>query len=469
MKGIFETIKRHGVLFLVLAIMSIFRLYLFISKYHIVSWDESVFLGMGKWVASFGKLGIWESIRPPGLPIVLSPFSFFDNYVLFSDIVMFLIAIGIIVFTYMISLELFSKRVASYSVLFLVFVPIFTQFSYWIMTGLPSLLFCLIALYLFIRKQYSWSSIVCFVAFFFRYPAALILVSLNLILFYSEFQKKNKNLFDIIKKRVKILLKLNVPFLICLILFLVMNKIFYGDFLAALLMASEHQSTFVGNVGGLMRLFYYPMILLTSSFLLLLSFFSVHNTRYKKQYCVVIPFLIFLLYFTTIPHKKERFALLFLPYVAILAGIGGSFLVKQLKGVFRIVFYVVIGLSLLVSGFHIYSDTEMLVDSKPEFVDDYFEFFDQTGCDVLTSDPLVVPYSECKFYHFYDGVEIGYEQVSNYIDSADYVVYDKGAFPWNDTESIEVIERIEKKIFDDSELVLNYSYWGQNKLIYRMK
>src|SRR3989344_1513633 len=43
----------------------------FIHDERVVGWDESVYIGMGKYIASFGSVGLWEDIRPPGMPILL--------------------------------------------------------------------------------------------------------------------------------------------------------------------------------------------------------------------------------------------------------------------------------------------------------------------------------------------------------------------------------------------------------------
>ena len=35
-------------------------------------WDESVYVGIGKYFASGGAVGLYEPIRPPGLPLTNS-------------------------------------------------------------------------------------------------------------------------------------------------------------------------------------------------------------------------------------------------------------------------------------------------------------------------------------------------------------------------------------------------------------
>lgn len=467
MRRIIDSIKEHNTLFGIIVSLFLFRLYLFLSKYHLIAWDESVFLGMGKWIASFGNSGIWEQIRPPGLPLILSPLSLFENYVLLADIVMFLISIGVIVMTYVIALELYSKRIAVYSAIVLLSIPVFVKHTYWIMTGMPALLFSLVALYLFIRKEYIWSSVFCFVTFSFRYPAALIIVALNLLLVISTL-KREKNLMKLLQKNIFDFVKLNLPFLVLIVLYLIANRHFYGSFFEAIIMASKHQSTFIGNVSGIMGLLYYPMFLIVSSFILMSSFFAVHEEKLKNKIYALVPFILFFIYFSLIPHKKERFALMFIPYVAILSAIGLSFIVEGLKGKLRLLFYAVVCLSFIFSAYHIYSDTEIIASERPVFVEEYLYLFNDSNCTILTSDPLIVPYSNCKFYHYYDGVDLGLQYVKNYLENADYVVHDKASFPWNDIESSIKINYMEEIIVNNSDLLLNYSFWGQNKLIYKV-
>ena len=51
----------------------IFKLSLLFT-YHDTRWDESVYMGMGKYIYSNGQIGLWEDIRPIVLPLILGLF-----------------------------------------------------------------------------------------------------------------------------------------------------------------------------------------------------------------------------------------------------------------------------------------------------------------------------------------------------------------------------------------------------------
>src|SRR3989338_5811597 len=64
--------------------------YFIMYSFHDLGWDESVYLGMGKYIYSSGEIGLWEEIRPPLLPLFLGVFLKLDlPYIFFSDIILF--------------------------------------------------------------------------------------------------------------------------------------------------------------------------------------------------------------------------------------------------------------------------------------------------------------------------------------------------------------------------------------------
>ncbi|MFW5879640.1 MAG: hypothetical protein ACOCUV_02320, partial [bacterium] len=242
------------------------------NVYHIPSWDESVFLGMGKWLSSSGKVGLWEEIRPPGLPIVLSLVEKTSlNYVIMADFLLMAFTLGILTLTYLISFRLFDKNTALIATILTFITPIIFHYSGRILTGIPALFFCLLALYFFLRKDYTLASISCWSAFIFRYPAGLIYPIIGLLILTLYYNKGYKNLWKNIKKEPAPLLKFNLTFILLTTALLATNKLFYGSFLQPIIFAAQHQSTFAGNIHGASYVLFYPLVLVSSNLFFLFA------------------------------------------------------------------------------------------------------------------------------------------------------------------------------------------------------
>ena len=63
LKALKDYVERHCILFLIIALFAIFKV-LFLFKTKEIFWDSSVYVGMAKYLYSFGNIGLFESIRP---------------------------------------------------------------------------------------------------------------------------------------------------------------------------------------------------------------------------------------------------------------------------------------------------------------------------------------------------------------------------------------------------------------------
>jgi len=320
-------VLKQPLFYLIILIISI-KLIFILTRYHLIIWDEAVYLGMGKWIYSGGKIGIWETIRPIGLPLLLGIFWKMGwNYIVSADIIMMVFSAGAVVMTYLIAEALFNKKIATITGLLTLFSPIFFHNSQKIMTGIPSLFFTLVALYLIIRKKYLIAGLYSGTSLIFRFPSALIFIAINLIFLYEYVKTKGwKISFDKI-------LKYNITFFIVISIYFLYNKITYGSFLEPLILAGQHQSVAARNIDGLIHgIFYYPYTLIITNILLVFALVPVFiRPKEKKMYFILIPLIVFFFYFSIIPHKQPRFALIFLPYFIIIATIGFFNLIRFIK------------------------------------------------------------------------------------------------------------------------------------------
>ncbi len=453
-------IFRHPLFYLLLVTAAV-KVFFLLSRYHLFIWDEAVYLGMGKWIFSAGRLGIWEWIRPLGLPLVLGAlWKTGLNYQVLADLVILLFTLGTIAMTYLIAEEVFNRKTAFLSAIFLLATPVFFYNSMLVMTGIPSLFFILLAVYLAMKKKYWLSGLFSFLAFFFRYPAGLIIVAVNLMLLYKLIKRKNW------KHILRPALGYNLVFFSGLAAYLLYNRLSFGQFLEPFLLASQHQSSIIGNIPGFFaNLLYYPYtIVITNIFIISVLFF-----RYRKNSGhVLVPLAVFLLYFTAIPHKQPRFAILFLPYVMMLASSGFFTVVSYLKK-YRSARMVLLLLLLGFIAYPAYLDYQIfsrLPSEEPGIVKDYYSYFDGYNGTILTSDPVPAAYTDSRYIGYYSNMTNAWMIYDTNINNSIAVIYTPASFPCIDQECNASKTELENEIKNDATLVYNSTWLGELKQIY---
>jgi len=87
----------YGIIILT-GIFLLIRIFFLATRYHLPGWDESVYIGMGKYIYSHGAIGLWESIRPINLPLITGAFWAAGlNPILFGEITIMLFASATII------------------------------------------------------------------------------------------------------------------------------------------------------------------------------------------------------------------------------------------------------------------------------------------------------------------------------------------------------------------------------------
>ena len=243
--------------------------------------------------------------------------------------------------------------------------------------------------------------------------------------------------------------------------FFIFNLFMYQNMFLPFFQAISHQSNVVYSiingsvVSHVHNIFYYIFELLKQNLLFLLGFFYVKS---KKK--VLIPFLLFIVYFTCIINKQPRFMLVFLPYLSIMAGYGFYYLLSK-----RYKFLVVVSVILLVVPSLVLISTQYSWRNShvPE-INLLYTFFNDKQGSVLTMFPVPTAYSDIKLIPFYNNVEDAiniYEKQKNNID---YILYSDEFYPCFDNKCYEIREGLFKSI-NNNHLIFNLSY-GQNYYVY---
>jgi len=143
-------------LLVILALAIVLRL-VFAFTYHEVWWDSGVYIGMGKFLFSYGANGLWEHIRPPLLPLALGILWWIGlDPLLFGRLLEIAFFGGIVGLTFLLAKEWFGEKEAIWSSLIVALSPIFFYLSFHPYTEIPSVFFILLSLWL-LKKHSGWA------------------------------------------------------------------------------------------------------------------------------------------------------------------------------------------------------------------------------------------------------------------------------------------------------------------------
>lgn len=302
--------KDRKIFLVLLAALVVQLIYLF--KQHSIWWDSSVYLGMGHYIFSFGKIGIWEPIRPLAWPLILGFFwKLGFNDILFGRLLSVCLSLGAVYMTYLIGRH-FNSDSAAIAALLLAFTPIFFKFSFGIFTDIPSVFLALLAIYFFLERKPYATGIFAALAFMTKFPQGMLFIILLILSI----------------RRLKDAARMVIAFSAVVLPYFIFNMIMYKNPLLPLLWASEIvKRAGVWIFSG--PWYFYFIELLRQNMLYILAVLGIIVIFKRRQPLLLAVTAVFILYFSFHVHKEARFMLLFLPYMALLAAAGIKKLFRQ--------------------------------------------------------------------------------------------------------------------------------------------
>lgn len=396
---------------------------LYLLKYHLPVWDEAVYLGMGKYIYSLGQSGLWETIRPPGLPLLIGAFWKLKlPYVFLSEVVAVLFGAGAIALSYLLANRLFNRKVAMLAAAILASSPWFFLYSSYILTEVPSAFLVLLSLYFFVTKRYAFSGAVAGIAFLFKFPNGILLIVVAVTLAVSAVMKK-----QLLRKQLPDLAKFAASFAVVTAPFFVFNYLFYRPFTGnafdaafrPVILGAWHQSNPSKAIGDVLFSYSFYLIEAFRQHFVLVFAAAAAFLFWKRRWfadsgklLLALFLLAFFAYFTYIPNKDARYLLPFLPAICIFAAAAFvevfGFLLSFRKTP-AVVLALVASASLLVLSFSVaaYKDYHFYSwrpSAEPPLVGELYRSMARFGLTgpVLTSEPVFAAYNDNLFLAYYD-------------------------------------------------------------------
>ncbi|HTH93449.1 MAG TPA: glycosyltransferase family 39 protein [Candidatus Paceibacterota bacterium] len=423
MKGF---LKSHWILITTIAAFALVRI-VTLTYHGVPYWDAAIYIGMGKYLFSHGIIGTWEILRPVALPIVLGSFwKLGISPYLAGTIISLLISCATIVLVYFFAEDI-RTGAGDIAAVVLAGCGVFFTYSAVPITDIISTFFSLLALWLTYKadknRQYFLAGITVAIAFMFRFPQGLLLPSTMLVTFIKMFQEKGKWNDKIVRMLERVFL-IGAGFCIIVVPFLVVNYSFYHNAFLPFIEGTASIKSYPSLYGK--GVWFYPLQLLKEDFLLILGILPI-ALFYKKQYrskaviAVTVAIVIVGGYFGIYQwHKELRYALAFLPYLAILAGAGIVYVLEWTK-MPRMLFFglFLIAAFMVAAPLFVYRN----IDSDAPMFYKFDTYFTQTpGAHILTTSPYTLAYSSVYITHnLYADWNAAYSDYNSFKSTNDYI------------------------------------------------
>jgi 4-amino-4-deoxy-L-arabinose transferase-like glycosyltransferase len=382
----------------------------------VIWWDESIYIGIGKYIASSGDLGILEIFRPPLFPLFFSLMYLFKIPLIFiGKFMVIVLSTASLYLIYLLS-ENIKRGSGIFSLIFLAIMPVFIFFTKIITTDIISTFFLLLSLLFYFKGKYFWVGLFIGVSFLFRFPQGLMLLCIGIVCILDTYSKSFVLWFKDFLKRFCLVF---LGFILIVFPYLVFNYFNYNNFLEPMILASNVVKS--SGVYYDFGIFYYAKeIFKTAPYLylsLLIPIIYLKNDFLDKKSSIylrviIITAVIFTFYFFMQPHKELRYSLGFIFYLVILSGVIFSFIVSFFKSniskrIFIIIFSLILLIYLsviLVKEYHYVTNDYKPLYSHIETLDG--QYLSTTPMPVVLSDIKIqrIFWSKDSFLDSYENI-----------------------------------------------------------------
>ncbi len=430
--------KQFKIFLLIMGVAILLRLFIQFQE-STLWWDESIYVGMAKWLFSTGHiLGYWESFRPPILPILLGlGWLIKIPIIIWGRILELLFSIGILTTVYYLGEKLY-RWAGVFAMAIVAFLPVFFQFGQKILTGIPATFFALVAIIYLQKKKSYWAGIFLGLAFLTRFLFGLesLVVAIAVIIAFiieRAWTSKERIVYYVVLSA-----KLLGGFLTITLPFFIINQIVHQNFWYAVAEGGRVFTQYNNWIYDLGNIYYFKQFIVQNVFLLfailgIIFFFTLkYYTKKNKtwQYtALLLPFFIGAYLFHVV-HKEVRFMIPVFIFLALFAGIGLAKLTitigkKISSTTLKNILFVLLLLVVLFAG-----SKEAVVTTHPDILSgpkyDFYHYFDNQSINdslFIASSPLFISYTD-KPVTMLRSWELAEEVYSRYGNRSDYVAID---------------------------------------------
>lgn len=439
-------------------------------------WDETVYANLGydlsknildysvahngwsDFIPSGGdSFYAWPKIgfRAPLLPYLLSPIYFFNLGFLANFFIVLVGALSVCL-VYTLGKKMFNKKVALYSAILFLLIPLHIVYSAKILTGVLFTFFVLLTFLSFLKgyeennkKHKILFGVFLALALLSRYTALWIMP-----IFLLYFLVKDKSLKFL---KDKYLWYSILAFFGTLIPWFIYGIFEYKNPIGAFIHGAK-ASAYWGGLQSWHFFFDYwwqMFSMIGIIFVIALIYILYKKDFFKKEiYLLLIWFAFFLGMAIYMPHKEDRFILAIVPTIALISG----YFIDKIKKYKKFILLGIIIISLFSLSSQFYTTyNNSYTDTNNCFLEGNKFLQNQENALIVTDESAIVYYYTRQETHFYPNPR-NFESLKNmiknhYSDKNSFVFFTDFDMPLNDEEHIKIKEDLDKnleKVFECS-------------------
>lgn len=384
-----KRVKEKPLLYILILSLIIRIVYFFFN--HPLWWDSHVYIGMGKYIFSGGKAGIWESFRPLVHPLILGAFWKLGlSPIILGKLVDLIFSLLAIYLTYLVGKEVFNKKVGLIGALIFSLSPLFLMLTGLVLTEPLALVFGLLGIYLFTREKIFLSGFFLSLAFLTKFPQGILIAAVFLAILFNK-----TNLI----KKLKNLMILSMGFIIPVVPYLVFNYFSYPNIFEPFISGSWIVTTATWVYGSGATFYFTHFFLRNWIYLFFFGyiyyFFKENQWKDLRKLVIFLTPILVLLYFTfQVPRKETRYLIMALPFLAMLVSYTVIKIYYRLKtqpkpGLKPRAFVI---LCIVAAVIHL--PTSLHFEEMPTFEQELLEIINEHNVKgpILTTDPAFVSF-----------------------------------------------------------------------------
>lgn len=379
---------------LTLLLISLIVRIFYLTLNHPLWWDSHVYIGMGKYLFSQGKIGIWETFRPLIHPLIIGSFwnLGFDPIFTGKIIDLFLSLVAVFL-TYLLGKKIFDEKTALIGAGIFSLTPLFVMFTGLILTEPLAISLGLLGLLIIFKKEsifaFLCGGILLSLSFLTKFPQGIIFGAVTIALLFKK---------ERIMLKIKLLSSLTCGFIIPLIPYFILNHQLYGNLLEPLLLGNWIVTT-AGWLYGSGIFYYLTHFFLTLPIYLFFFVYLYYFIR-EKQYpsnektTLLLIVILTITYFEYVPRKETRYLVTILPFLGLMAASAIIKIYERIKEsktkIIKPRAYVILCTLLII----IYIPTAIYFEPAPDFQHEIKEVIANHNINglIISSDPSFVSF-----------------------------------------------------------------------------
>ena len=282
---------------------------------------------MGRFIETGGTIGFWENFRPPIIPVIVSFLELFNLSAPTERFIIATIFTSLLLIFQTIIAKKIEPKITIWSLLLLLSAPIVLTLSTRLLTDLQSTVFILLATILLFSKKPALSGALTGIAILTKFPHIAYIPAFLLYFWHDTLLQRTKESFiSSLQQSIKYIAGLAL----ILAPYMIFQKIYFGSYLQFMISAQAIPKAIAAKIFPTLPTFYIYYLLAT---ILIIPFFIIGTLNILKKYktqkeeiFIFIATILMMGYLTTFPHHEDRFLIMVLPFITIIAGKGFTLL-----------------------------------------------------------------------------------------------------------------------------------------------